>query len=150
MGTDRKILLNKKYMKFIVITLMLLCFYRGTYSQVQKFKAFEATKCIYGVPNPKGTLKWIKASMLVVFNLDKEKVLVYSEEPQEYDIVEYTSSEKDKLGNTEIVCKGVNKEGIVAELSLTLLKHTSEQLHVATLIVRFEDMFFAYRLKSSS
>lgn len=114
--------------------------------QVYKFKAFNGYvgKSTLLTSDP----YWTDCNILVVVNLDKEKVQIYSKTTQEYDLVGMKKSYEDENGHHWLVYSAVDNSGNKCELDLKIFKDKAPE-HFATLILLYSDCTIAYRLKKN-
>ena len=80
--------------------------------------------------------------MLVVINLDRNIINIYSEERQDYDIYEYLGEESDSDGGNSLKLNCVNKDGLRCQVRLRIQSDGSKQLYVD-----FNDMMWVYGLR---
>ncbi len=73
---------------------------------------------------------WEECHILVVINLDKEVVSIYSAEPQEYDIYDVGDTVSDELGGESLTLNCVDAEGIRCEMRLRVQDDGQAQLYV--------------------
>ena len=79
-------------------------------------------------------------SMLVVINADRDVITVYSQDPQEYDIIDYEGEERDINGKSiRYLC--VNEDGLRCNIRLRKQDDGSIQLYVD-----FSDAMWVYSL----
>ncbi len=84
---------------------------------------------------------WEPSSILVVISLDREIVTIYSQETQEYDIIEYQGNEEDDNGSTiKLLC--VNEDGLRCNVRLRTQTDGERQLYVD-----FSDCMWVYNLE---
>ena len=83
---------------------------------------------------------WEQSSMLVVINADRDVITVYSQDPQEYDIIDYQGEERDSNGKSiRYLC--VNEDGLRCNIRLRKQYDGSIQLYVD-----FNDVMWVYSL----
>lgn len=85
---------------------------------------------------------WEDSHMLVVLNLDRNVIHIYSEEVQEYDIYNYGNEfENDYDGGQTLTLDCVNEDGLRCQVRLRIQSDGSKQLYVD-----FRDMMWVYGL----
>ena len=85
---------------------------------------------------------WERSHILVVINLDRNIINIYSEKIQEYDIYEYKGEEKDEDGGTSMLLSCVNQDGLHCQVRLRIQSDGSKQLYVD-----FSDLVWVYGLE---
>lgn len=133
-------------MKTIFLPIFITLFSLSGYTQVYKFKTIEA--CYQPAGKTDSKTEWNKAEILVVVNYDDDKIRIYSEEQQDFDIVKYYKKEIDENGDKWFKYQVVDQKGKNCKIRLLIFKDT-EHLHIASLMLEYSDCFFAYRLKSN-
>ncbi len=86
--------------------------------------------------------EWESSDILVVINLDREIINIYSDEMQEYDIYEWGEFEDDGKGGETLEFKCVNKDGL--RCGIRVRKQHDGQLQ---LYVDFRDIMFVYNIE---
>lgn len=84
---------------------------------------------------------WKKSRILVVINLDRNLISIYSDNKQEYDIYEYVGDKLDKDGGTSVKFNCVNEDGLRCQIRVRVQSDGSRQLYVD-----FNDMMWVYVL----
>jgi len=74
--------------------------------------------------------EWEGSSMLVVINLDKERIDIYSPKPQQYDIYKYDGETDDGSGGTVNKFSCIDSEGLKCGIRLRSSSDGSFQLYV--------------------
>jgi allantoicase len=133
-------------MKTMFLPILIILFSLPGYAQVYKFKTIET--CYQPVGKPENKTDWSKADILVVVNYDDDKIRIYSEEQQDFDIVKYYKKETDENGDKWFRYQVVDHKGKNCHIRLLIFKDT-EQIHVASLMLEYSDYIFVYRLKSN-
>lgn len=85
---------------------------------------------------------WESCSMLVVININKDVVNIYSNEPQEYDIIQNLGQESDNEGGEFLTWLCVNENGNRCHIRIRLLKDNSRQIYID-----FSNFMFVYNIE---
>ena len=112
-------------------------------AQTYKFQTYcfsYATKDRYG--RWTDWSKWEKSDMLVVINEDKDRITIYSNEIQEYDIYEYEGRERDGYGGTSASFRCVDDNGLRCGIRLRAMSDGILQLYVD-----YNDMMWVYEIR---
>ncbi len=87
-------------MRKIMMVFAFLLAVTGTDAQTYKFKTTAFAYKTLGSYGWSRWTDWERTSMLVVINADRDVITVYSQDPQEYDIVDYQGEETDSNGKS--------------------------------------------------
>lgn len=117
------------------------------HGQVYKFRAFESMI----VHNDKNgdfvsADPWGTCNILIVINIDKSKLQIYSEQHQDFDMVKDLSHYKDASNNSWTKFSAVDAEGINCILRYIFFENSNSE-HVATVYVEYANFIIVYRLK---
>ncbi|MBO5816492.1 MAG: hypothetical protein J6R26_00890 [Paludibacteraceae bacterium] len=131
-------------MKKILFTLALLLTFVGTISaEVLKMKA---TSVAYKYENEYGYwtdwTDWEECSILVVVDVDGDRITIYSSTPQEYDIYDSEYEESDGEGGTIQTFHSVDKDGSRCDLRIRITKDGDVQLYVD-----YSDVMLVYNVE---
>jgi hypothetical protein len=128
-----------KYLLFII----LFAVSTSAIGQVYKLRTTEfASK--YQINNYRWSewTEWKDASILIVINLKKERITIYSKETQIYDIIEDEGQKTDSEGNKTYSLFCVNADGVTCRVRLRApAKNGRMQLYVD-----FKDMMWVYNV----
>lgn len=72
---------------------------------------------------------WVNSSVLVVVDIDKDVIRIYSEEPQEFDIL-YAEDTYDSEYNAMLMCQCVDADGVECQLRIRANTDGTLQLYV--------------------
>lgn len=137
-------------MKYAFILSFLICssniFAQQKEPQVYKFRAFQTT--LLDDANQSKEISWHDVDILVVINLDKNKVHIYAENEQDLDLLGITDNYKDNDKNDWLIYKAVDKSGIECKVKVEIFADNSGK-HIATLFIRYGDGDLVYRLKKN-
>jgi len=127
--------------KFLCVLLLALGVATTVDAQVVKYRA---TDVAYMSQNDNGSWSqwsaWEKVSMLIVMNLDKAIVQIYSSEPQEFDIVNTVSDWKsDSEGGQQIEFLCVDKNGLRCNMRFRVQSDGLMQMYVD-----YRNVIYAY------
>jgi hypothetical protein len=131
--------------KFIVILTFLLCF-AGIDVMAQNYK-YMTTDFAYKVKNEYGRWSawsdWEDSHCLVNINLDREEISIYSEEPQEFTIYEYSEdTTMDSDGGEQFEFSCVDADGLRCSIRLRVQSDGQMQLYVD-----YRDLMYVYCIK---
>ncbi len=101
-----------------------------SFSQTYKYKATEIAIKTYEYGRWSQWSDWEEVSILVVFNMDKSVITIYSKSTQEYDIVEYLGEENDRDGGSQVKFLCVNEDGSRCHVRVRQQKDGQRQIYV--------------------
>lgn len=130
-------------MKKFLFTLLLICGLAWN-ADAQVYK-FMSTEFAYRYDLGDGWTEWSDwedSHCLIVINLDKEEIDIYSEEPQEFSIYDIGESYEDSKGGTTLELSCVDDEGDRCEIRLRTEKNGNLQLYVD-----YADVMYVYNLE---
>ena len=118
-------------MKKIIALLLLLIAALPSVAEVIKYKATSFALNIYDYDAQSWTdwSDWQGCNILVVVDAGKDLITVYSQETQEYDIVEYLGEEEDNNGAL-IKFNCVDKDGGKCNIRVRVQNDGQQQLYV--------------------
>lgn len=137
----------KKALLFIIITLWSII----GYSQVYKFRAFRVamfpTDEDVKSNNP---TTWDSVNLLIVINMDKNKVHIYAEKETDVDIVRLinTFPDKDNKEITWIFEQGVDQDGKDCKI-ITRLMPPQPSGYTAVLFLEYPIATYGFKLKKN-
>jgi hypothetical protein len=112
-------------------------------AQTQMVYKFIATQVAVREP-PNDWSDWKACDdILVVLNLETERINIYSSTPQEYDIYYSTVNDDDGYGYKVIQMKAIDEDGIRCDLRLRNKRDFSTQLYI-----QWSNMEFVYELET--
>lgn len=130
-------------MKQVVLLVLFAIISSNAFSQVLKFRSYSFS-IKYQERNTWS--KWSEpeeASVLIVFNLDKERVSIFSKETQEYDIIETYKKVIDSDGDEVFRYVCIDKNGLRCNIRwIYLQSQTRWQVYVD-----YKDMMWMYNVK---
>lgn len=129
----------KKYLILLLLSLFAYASFADTYK-------YRATNYAYKYKKDNGYWtnwsEWERSSLLIVISSDNDKIDIYSEKPQEYDIYDYGEGWKsDGQGGQTLTMKCVNDDGLRCEVRLRQQSDGQWQLYVD-----FNDMMWVYSI----
>jgi hypothetical protein len=131
-------------MKPLIISLMVLATSVAAYSQdAVKYRAFQTSYYDDEVEE----IEWNEVDILVVFNTEKDLIRIFAKKEKNIDIINRQKEYVNKDGNNVYKYTGVDEDGI--KCTIELIKYSGGNTHVATLIIRYQDVTLAYRLKNN-
>lgn len=130
--------------KFLFALLLSLC---CVFSYAADILKFQTTELSIKTQNDNGTWTkwsdWEKCSCLVVINLDKDVITIYSANKQIYDIVDCDDLYTDSDGDDVLKMHAVDQDGDECDVRLIMRKSGSTQLYVD-----FADVMWVYNIVS--
>ena len=130
-------------MKYLLAILLSL-FYCAGYSQVYKFRAFQTAMTESDKFN--AILKWNDANLLVVINLDKDKIQIYAKNTVDIDLLGGSKGWLDADSNAWAQYDGIDESGQKCLVQWEVYKDQTGR-HNSTLIITYGDGDLIYRLK---
>jgi hypothetical protein len=88
--------------------------------------------------------KFEECDLVIVVNFNKHKIFIFSEEEQEFDIIEYGEWETDQDGDKYINMRAVDKDG--NRCGLTIMKLVVTQDDQMQMYVRYSDVSYVYNM----
>jgi hypothetical protein len=132
-------------MKKTVLILLMLLTCVSAFSQVFKYRtkgfAYKTKDEITG--RWSSWSDWKELNTLVTIDVDGERIRVFTEKNQQYDILN-THFYKDKDGDDTILFVCINEDAKVCAVRLMRLNSEGGKIH---LYVDFADVIFVYNLK---
>ncbi|RWZ90369.1 MAG: hypothetical protein EO766_02900 [Hydrotalea sp. AMD] len=131
-------------MKKYLLMALLLCNLNISFGQVMKFRS-----SIFSLKT-KGTYGWTKWSeptevnILIVFDLDKNRITIYSKETQVYDIYQTYEKYTDSDGDDTFEYACVDANGLRCHVRWLKLNSQNGRLQV---YVDYSDMMLMYNVK---
>lgn len=126
--------------KLFLLVAMLFAFFTAN-AQVLKF---QTTEFAYRQKNDAGKwmewTDWDESSLLVVINFEKNRVSIYSNTPQEYDIFDYDEGVEENDGSKTYTLKCIDKDGDRSNLRIRFTDG------VVQLYVDYDDFMFVYNM----
>lgn len=113
---------------FVVVALLSVCELKAQTYKFQTYCFSYATKDRFGRWSEWSA--WEDSDMLVVINEDKDRITIYSNEIQEYDIYEYDGNNKDTYGGTSASFRCVDDNGLRCGIRLRARSDGTLQLYV--------------------
>lgn len=116
-------------MKKMMMVIAFLFIVMSMSAQTYKFKTTSFAYKAMGKYGWTQWTNWERTEMLVVISLDRKVITVYSNTPQEYDIVEYLGEKTDSNSESmKLLC--VNEDGVRCHIRLRMLNDGKRQLYV--------------------
>ncbi len=107
----------------------------------------QATSFAYKYQNEYGYWmdwsEWEYTSILIVINIDNNRINIYSKAPQEYDIFDYKENEYDKDGGETMTLRCIDADGLRCDVRLYMARNGNRQLYVD-----YNDMIWVYNVIS--
>lgn len=85
---------------------------------------------------------WIESDCRVNINLDSDKIIIFSNEPQIYKIIELKEVKEDKSSGQQIIFRVIDQDDDYGDLRLRKQKDGNLQLYVD-----FADIMWVYNIK---
>ena len=118
-------------MKKALLTLLMLFVSLGATAEVYKFQTTEfAFRTVDKRGNMGNWSDWEKCSLLIVINTNTDKVDIYSQTPQQYDIIDIGKPISDGQGGETFTISCVDEEGIRCGIRVRTQKDGELQMYV--------------------
>lgn len=85
---------------------------------------------------------WEDCSVLVVINVTNDRVNIYSQTPQEYDIYDYSDEEMDDQGGTTTTFHCVDDDGVRCDMRIRIQADGQIQLYID-----YSNLMFVYNVE---
>lgn len=132
--------------KTLLLSVLMLCLGFVAKADVVKFTATECSIRTYDENRDRWSdwSKWSDCRVLVVIDGDQERITIYSDKMQEYDIYAIESEdEKDRDGGITDKFRCVDQDGVRCSMRLRKQKNGVLQLYIDYL-----DVMWVYNLES--
>lgn len=130
-------------MKKVILSFLLTAIYLFSFSQVYKFRSYDF---VYKTNSKYGWTKWsepVENNILIVFDLDKQRVSIFSKETQVYDIYKIYEKETDKDGDYIFEYACIDDAGLKCHIRWVKLNSQNGRLQV---YVDFKDIMWMYNV----
>lgn len=126
----------------IIVMLVLLSSFdvKAQTNKYQTYKFSFATKDKHGEWTDWS--EWEDSDVLVVFNGDKDRITIYSEKIQEYDIYENNGREKDEYGGITAAFRCVDDNGLRCRIRVREQADGAVQLYID-----YKDIMWVYGIR---
>lgn len=125
-----------------MLVLLMGVFSISLFAEIYKFQAQQfAYKYQYNDGSWADWSDWEKSSLLIVMNTDNDRIRIYSDSPQEYDVYNYQESYVDSDGWTTSTLNCVDADGTQCELRLRVSDDGDAQLYVD-----YTDVMWVYNI----
>jgi hypothetical protein len=131
-------------MKKLILTASFILIFTLCFSQVYKLRSYSSQI------KTKGTYGWTKWSdptennILIVFDIDKERITIYSKETQVYDIYKVYDTYTDRDGDDTYEFACIDADGLRCHVRWVKLNSQNGRLQV---YVDYDDMMWMYNVK---
>jgi hypothetical protein len=132
--------LIKPILIIVFLTISIHC-----YSQVTKFKTTSLSIKTKNEYSQKWT-KWSEpenADILITIDLTNERIKIFSNEEQVYDIIKYYEKDIDSDGDETLSFQCINKDGLKCIVRFVILKSQNSRRQ---LYIDFSDMMWVYNI----
>lgn len=126
--------------KLLIILMAILPIF--AYADIQKMTATSVASKSYTNGRWSEWSDWEDVNILVVINFDKERITIYSQRTQEFDIIQYYEEESDGEGGKvhEMVC--VDEDGLRCHVRIRFPKTNIPQIYID-----YKDFMYVYNLE---
>ena len=118
-------------MKRLILLICMLATIAIVQAEVLKL---QATSYAYKYQNDYGYwtdwTDWEYSSVLIVINIDKNRINIYSNTPQEYDIYHVDDSYYDKDGGEIMTLKCIDADGVQCDVRIRIERSGNRQLYI--------------------
>ena len=113
---------------------------------IYKFRTTELAYQVYDSYNNQWSSwsDWQSTSVLVVIDLYKERITIYSSELQQYDVYEYYDEKVDSDGDSVSEFRAIDQDGIVCGIRFIRNTYTGR----SQIYIDYSDMRWAYNVYS--
>lgn len=129
--------------KLFTLGVAIICSSLMLHAEVLKF---NATSLAYKSQNEYGYWSdwsdWESCNILVVLNLDAERIDIYSSSAQEYDIYDYQGETYDEDGGTTMTLNCIDADGLRCEVRFRQQSDGQWQLYVD-----YADVMWVYNIQ---
>ncbi len=125
--------------RFLFIALLFSSLF--AHSQVYKYNATEFSVRVAERGYWGEWSEWEPVKILIVLNLEKERIEIYSKTPQEYDIVEVLGTESDEKDGDSIRFLCVDEDGLRCNIRIRVQLDGTKQLYVD-----YKDAMWVYNI----
>ena len=132
------------FWKLLFITALCFFFYISANSQVLKFRTTSlSTNEKKEIGDWKGWSEFKDSNMLVTLDTEAQRIIIYANETQKFDITEYEELKKDEDGDDVFTFYCVDNEGINCRIRFMTLhsRNGKRQMYVD-----YEDIGFAFNI----
>lgn len=137
---------NYRRFQFFILFLFVFLGSHGSFAQAIKFKSTDFSyKERFGRDNWSNWEEWQEASVLIVVDIDNERISVYSKERQVYDVVEYEGEHYDKDNDLVYSFYCVDNSGHTCRVRLVKLLSENNQFQ---LYIDYDDFMVVYNAYS--
>lgn len=111
---------------------MLLVVVLPSMAEVLKYKATSFAFKMYDYNRERWTdwTDWDDCNILVVVDSDKDLISIYSQQTQEYDIIEYLGEEEDADGGISANFNCIDQDGNRCNVRVRVQQNGQQQLYV--------------------
>jgi hypothetical protein len=106
-------------MKKLIFILALVLASQVSSAQIIKIKVYSVSQYVNGWSS------WKDSNILGTIDLDKERVTIYSKEPQVFDIVRMLEDYKDKDGDEVVVWLSLDQDGLRVHLRFIKFRNSN-------------------------
>lgn len=121
----------KKSIEILALLVLSLMFYNKCDAQIYKLRAYEFSFKYYS-DNQGWTdwSDWKDCKILITIDLYEMRMKIYSEEEQEYDIIEVKDMQKDYKGNSTLKCVAIDREGLKCNVRIVNDINSNKQIYI--------------------
>lgn len=119
----------KKVISIIIVFASMLCFASNSYAQnVIKCQAYQLSYKTYEYGRWSHWSAWQDTNILIVFHFDTDRINIYSNSPQEFDIYD-SASKYDVDGDEYYLLKCIDQDGVNCEIRLYINSSGASQIY---------------------
>ena len=130
--------------KLFILLLALFCFVQFNYAEITKLRtshiAYQSKNEYSGMWGEWGS--WEDCNVLIVIDYDKERITIYSQRTQEYDIITQTQEDEDYESNS-LYFDCVDAEGLRCTVQIRIYNDGERG---AQLYVTYSDIRWVYAI----
>jgi hypothetical protein len=131
-----------------LLTILLTFFALTASAQTEVYKYKSTSIAIKDIGAGETKFKHSDCNLLIVFNFENDRITVFSEETQKFDIVRYGEFQKDEDGDKVLKMKAVDSDG--ASCTLEFVDLVKERDNRKQLYVRYSNINYVYNIYSAN
>lgn len=117
-------------MKKLFFILALMCVTSFASAQVRKYKATDFSCKTVNNGRWSNWSNWQKCNILIVINFGNEKITIYSQTAQEYDIISYDGESSDGEGGSQFTLQCVDATGVRCAVRNRTQRDGQKQIYI--------------------
>lgn len=128
----------------LFLTLVAFLFAFTTFGQVIKYKTINQS-----IKEGQEAPKRSELEALVVYNIDKSKVRIFTAKEQNFDLIELVYNDTTEDGSGIIKYVGVDDDGVKCKIEIFLFKDPKSN-QIASLKIEYSNRIYRYALRDNN